>query len=155
MTSLDATIAVGARLLIDSSALIAHLEGGEQVSPVATRIVDVFLRNERNDGVISTITVSEVLVVPHRVGGARDVGMGLLDVPGLTMRSVDFLIAAEAARMRAGSSLRLPDAIVLATGVLAGATCLVTNDQRLAAAAPALAPSLRVCLLSDHVASTT
>ena len=76
-----------------------------------------------------------------------------METPGVTLRSVDFLVAAEAARMRAESTLRLPDAIVLATGVLAGATCLVTNDRRLAAAAPTLAPSLQVCLLSDHIAA--
>jgi predicted nucleic acid-binding protein len=52
-------------------------------------------------------------------------------MPGLTILSVDFLVAAEAARMRAESSLRLPDAIVLTTGIMAGATDLVTNDRGL------------------------
>lgn len=154
VTTLETAIPAAAWLLLDSSVLIAHIEGGEDVSPVATTIIDGFLRDERNDGVISTVTVSEVLVRPHRFGRARDIGMGLLDMPGLTLRSVDFLVAAEAARMRAESSLRLPDAIVLATGILAGATCFVTNDRRLAAAAAALAPSLQVCLLSDHIAPT-
>ncbi len=150
--TLQTTIVAHARLLLDSSVLIAHIEGGEDVSPVATTIIDSFLRDERNDGVMSTITVAEVLVRPHRLGRARDIAMGLLDMPGLTLRPVDLLVAAEAARMRAESSLRLPDAIVLATGVLAGAACFVTNDQRLAGAAGTLAPSLQVCLLSDHVA---
>lgn len=151
MTMLESAIPVGARILIDSSVLVAHIEGGEVVSQLATTIIDGFLRDARNDGVMSTVTVSEVLVRPHRRGRARDIGMGVLEMPGLTLRSVDFLVAAEAARMRAESSLRLPDAIVLATGILAGATCFVTNDRRMAAAAPALAPGLQVCLLSDHL----
>ena len=138
--------------MIDSSVMITHLEGGELVSPLATTIVDSFLRLERNEGVMSAVTIGEVLIRPYRAGRARDVALGLLDMPGLTIRSVDFLVAAEAARMCAESSLRLPDAIVLATGIMAGATCLVTNDRRLATAAPAMAPSLQVCLLSEHVA---
>ncbi len=155
MSTLESAIDAGATLLIDSSVMIAHLEGGEIASPLATTIVDSFLRLERNEGVMSAVTIGEVLVRPHRVGRARDVGLGLLDMPGLRIRSVDFLVAAEAARMRAESSLRLPDLMVLATGILAGATCFVTNDRALAAAVPELAPSMRVCLLSDHTASAT
>ena len=93
-------------------------------------------RGERNDAVLSALAAGEILVRPHRDGTARSVAFEILDMPGLTIRSVDFLVAAEAARMCAESSLRLPDAIVLATGILAGATYLVTNDRRLAAAAP-------------------
>lgn len=151
MPSLETSIHVGARLVIDSSALIAHLKGSEDVSPLATIIIDSFLGSARNDGVMSTITVGEVLVDPSRSGKARSLGMGILEMPGVQLRSVDFLVAAEAARMRAESSLRLPDAIVLATGVLTSATCLVTNDQTLAAAVPLVAPGLHVCLLSDHI----
>jgi len=151
VTTLESSIPVGAYILLDSSVLVAHIAGGEVTSQLATTIIDSFLREDRNAAVVSTVTVSEILVRPHRLGKARDIGMGVLEMPGLILRSVDFLVAAEAARMRAESSLRLPDAIVLATGILAGATCFVTNDRRLAAAAPALAPSLQVCLLSDHI----
>jgi len=153
MTSLDASIAAGSRLVLDSSVLIAYLAAAETVSPVARVVIDDYLRRERNDAVVSALAAGEILVRPHREGTARTVAFEILDMPGLTIRSVDFLVAAEAARMRAESSLRLPDAIVLATGILAGATCLVTNDSRLAAAALDLAPGLAVCLLADHVGS--
>ena len=151
MTSLDTSVDAGARLVLDSSVLIAYLAADEAVSPVARVIVDDYVRGERNDAVLSTLAVGEILVRPHREGTARSVAFEILDMPGLTIRSVDFLVAAEAARMRAESTLRLPDAIVLATGIMAGAMYLVTNDRRLAAAAPEMAPGLRVCLLSDHV----
>ncbi len=151
VTALEASIPVDARLVLDSSVMIAYLTGGELVSPLARKVVDGFLAGARNEAVLSTVVVGELLVRPHLAGTARAVALEVLGMPGLTLRSVDFLIAAEAARMRAASSLRLPDAIVLATGILAGATCFVTNDRRLAAAAPALAPSLQVCLLSDHI----
>jgi predicted nucleic acid-binding protein len=151
MSSLEAAIAPEARILLDTSVMIAYLTASEIVSPVARVIIDGFIASERNDSVLSTLALGELLVRPNRTGSARDVAFEIMETPGMTLRSVDFLVAAEAARMRAESSLRLPDAIVLATGVLAGATCLVTNDRRLAAAVPALAPSLQVCLLSDHV----
>jgi len=153
MPSLEATIDAGTRLVLDSSVLIAYLAADEAASPVARVVIDEYVRGDRNDAVLSAIAAGEILVRPHREGTARSVAFEILDMPGLTIRSVDFLVAAEAARMRAESSLRLPDAIVLATGIMAGATCLVTNDRVLAAAAPAMAPGLRVCLLSDHIAT--
>jgi predicted nucleic acid-binding protein len=153
MTSLDACIAAGARLVLDGSVLIAYLAAAETVSPVARVIIEDYLGGERNDAVLSALAAGEILVRPHREGTARSVAFEILDMPGLTIRSVDFLVAAEAARMCAVSSLRLPDAIMLATGILAGATYLVTNDRRLAAAASDVAPGMAVCLLADHVGS--
>jgi predicted nucleic acid-binding protein len=152
MTSLDAAITAGARLVLDSSVLIAYLGAAETVSPLARVVIEDYLRGERNDAVLSALAAGEILVRPHRAGTARSVAFEVLDMPGLAIRSVDFLIAAEAARMRAESKLRLPDAIVLATGVLTSATILVTNDRQLAAAAPTVAPGMAICLLSDHVA---
>jgi hypothetical protein len=72
-------------------------------------------------------------------------------MPGLTVRSVDFLVAAEAARIRAGTTLQMPDAIVIATGVMNSASCVVTNDRRLAAAVPQVVTEMQVVLLSDLV----
>jgi predicted nucleic acid-binding protein len=153
MRGLEAAIAPEARILLDTSVMIAYLTASEVVSPVARVIVDGFIASERNDAVLSTVALGEILVWPHRAGTAREVAFDIMETPGVSLRSVDILVAAEAARMRAQSTLRLPDAIVLATGVLAGATCLVTNDRRLAAAAPSLAPGLQVCVLSDHIAA--
>jgi predicted nucleic acid-binding protein len=62
---------------------------------------------------------------------------------------VDFLVAAEAARIRAEASLTMPDAVVIATGVLTSSQVLVTNDRRLAAVVPQVVPGMSVCLLSD------
>jgi len=136
---------------IDTSVLVAHVTGTELVSPTATLILDGFIGTGRNDGVISSLSVGEALVRPARAGRAREMGLGILDMPGLTVQAADFLVAAEAARIRAGTSLRMPDAIVIATGVLTSAAILVTNDRRLATAAPLVVPEMRVVLLSDLV----
>ena len=137
------------RLVIDTSVLVAHITGTEVVSGVATLIVDDFLRTCRNAGTFSSLSVGEMLVRPHRAGLARDIGLGILDVPGLSVRSVDFLVAAEAARIRAETGLALPDAIIIATAVLTSCQVLVTNDRRMADAARRAVPELKVVLLSE------
>lgn len=149
----ESRIAPHARLVIDTSVLVAHITGTEVVSEVASLILDGFIGTGRNEGVISSLSLGEVLVRPARAGRAREIGLGILDMPGLSVRSVDFLVAAEAARVRAGTSLGMPDAIVIATGVLTSSSILVTNDRRLAVAAPRVVPEMQVCLLSDLVAA--
>ncbi len=155
LTGLEAAIPEQARVVLDASVVIAYLQATEVVSPVARIVIDDFVGGDRNPAVLSTSAAAEILVRPHRLGTAREVAFEIMDLPGVQLRPVDLLVAAEAARIRAESSLRLPDAIVLATAVLTTATCLVTNDEALAAAAPVVAPGLQVCLLSDHIASAT
>jgi predicted nucleic acid-binding protein len=136
-------------VVIDTSVVVAHITGTEAVSAVATQILDDLVGGGRNEGVISSLSVGEALVRAHRAGHAREIGLGLLDMPGLVVRAVDFLVAAEAARIRAEASLTMPDAVVIATGVLTSSQVLVTNDRRLAAVVPQVVPGMSVCLLSD------
>ncbi len=131
----------------------SSITGTEVVSEAATLILDGFVGMGRNEGVISSPSVGEALVRPSRVGRAREIGLGILDMPGPSVRSVDFPVAAEAARVRAGTSLAMPDSVVIATGVLTSSTILVTDDRRLAVAVPQVVPAIQVCLLSDLVAA--
>jgi predicted nucleic acid-binding protein len=103
--------------------------------------------------VISSITVAELLVRPFRTSvQAIDTAISFLwSLPDLLIRSADFLIAAEAARVRAATGLGLLDASILATAVLTSSNVLVTNDRALAAATPSIVPELRVLLLADLV----
>lgn len=79
--------------------------------------------------------------------------IGFLDsVEGLQIRNADFLVAAEAARIRAETGIPLTDALVIATAVLASAQVLVTDDRRMAAAARKAVPELRVVILSEVAA---
>lgn len=148
---IEGLIPADTRIVIDTSVLVAHVTGTEAVSAVATEVLDGFVGGGRNEAVISSLTMGEALVRPSRAGRAREVGLGLLDMPGVAVGSVDFLVAAEAARIRAEIPLAMPDAVVIATGILTSAGCLVTNDRRLAAAVPQVAPEMQVCLLSDLV----
>lgn len=61
---------------------------------------------------------------------ARDVGLRLLQMPGLVMHPLDIEAAAEAAAIAGGAQLRGADAIYAATALRHGTT-LVTLDQEL------------------------
>lgn len=97
--------------------------------------------------VTSTVTLLEVLVHPFRRGERnlaqqyRDI---LLGAKGLTTIPLSQDIAEEAARLRASHNIRTPDAIQMATALLARASCLRTNDARL----PSL-PELQVLVLDE------
>jgi predicted nucleic acid-binding protein len=140
----------GAPIILDTSVLLAHLGGHEPIARRATELVEMCLCTGRNDGVVSAITVAELLVRPLR-SGPTDVDLVLSflwSVPDLLIRSVDFLIAAEAARIRAETGLAMPDSLILATGLLTGARLVATNDRALADAVTHAATGMEVLLLS-------
>ena len=153
MSGLLVSVPSGARILLDTSALLAHLGASEQVGRVATELVESCLRTGRNDGVISTITVGELLVRPLRASPqhADTVLAFLWSLPDLLIRSADFLVAAEGARIRAAARVGVPDSLIIATGVLTRATLMATNDRVLASASRASVTGMGVLLLSELV----
>ena len=82
----------------------------------------------------STVCLAELLVGPHRAGGARQaaaVRRAVEALPGSSLVAVTGDIAEAAAGLRARTGLRLPDALVQATAMSTGAR-LLTNDRALA-----------------------
>ncbi|CAN5642829.1 hypothetical protein BH23CHL8_BH23CHL8_07270 [soil metagenome] len=154
MKAVLGAVPAGWPVLLDTSVLLAHLGQSDRVGAVATALIEDCLMTRRNPGVISTITVGELLVRPHRADRqAVDTILGFLwSIPDVLVRSVDFLVAAEAARMRATRQLSVPDSLILATGVLVDARVVATNDRALAAGARALTPGHQVLLLGDLAA---
>jgi predicted nucleic acid-binding protein len=153
MTGSPATLAEairpGASLLIDTSVALAYLTGTESISPIATQLFDGFLATGRDRGALSMVTVGEILVRPFRAGpSALAIAEGFLrHFAELQLIAVDYRVAREAARMRAGSDLRMPDALILSSAVASGADMLVTNDRSLAAAAHRF--GIESCVLGD------
>ena len=81
---------------------------------------------------MSAISVTEALVRPFRAGSSSAVGTVeafLSSFPNLTIAPVSFDIAREAARIRAATALRTPDALILATAVVRSADVVVANDR--------------------------
>lgn len=118
---------------LDTAPLIYYIEEDPNylgvVDPLFTAVTRGKLRL-----VTSTITLVEVLTLPLRLGAtelAAQYSEFLLATEGLTVQPVSASIAEEAARLRALRQLRTPDAIQLATALLAGTRTFVTNDTRL------------------------
>lgn len=133
----EAAIAPGAGLTIDSSAILAYLDGSERVSDMAGGVIDRLVATGRNPAVVSAITVTEALVRPIRAGSASAIALVetfLGSFPNLSVVAVTYAVAREAAAIRAATSLRAPDAIVLATAIVNGNRIVVANDGRWAPA---------------------
>ena len=138
--------------MIDTSVALAYLTGTESTSPAATRLFDDFLASGRDVGAMSMITVGEVLVRPFRVGpSAVATAEGFLQhFAELELIEIDYAIAREAARIRASTDMRMPDALILSSATVASCDLLCTNDRSLAGAADRL--GVGVCLLSEVAA---
>jgi len=117
-------------------------------------VAPLFARLDAGDlpAVTSALTLLEVLAVPFRAGNlplaeryeallARGRGLLLVDLTRRVLRT--------AAQLRAlDARLRTPDAIQLASGLVAGCTTLLTNHRRIADAG-----GVRVLQLRDYLAS--
>lgn len=147
---LEAAITPGASLLVDTSVALAYLTGTEPTSPAAERIFDAFVSTGRNPAALSVVTVEEILIRPFRSGTtAVATAEGFLrHFAEIRLVEVSYDIAREAARIRAATGFRTPDALIIATAIVIEADILVTNDRSWRAAAEAVAPDLRVLLLS-------
>jgi predicted nucleic acid-binding protein len=150
---LTAAIAPGAVLLLDSSILIAYFDGGESVSPLATAIVDDFVRNGRNEALVSAVTAMEILVRPLRLttGFDRPIVDFLRNFPHVRIAPIDLEVALQAAVIRATHGLTSPDALIVATGMEAGSDYFVTNDEVWARRLGPVAPRVHVCYVSHYL----
>ena len=154
LTSLERALPDGDCIPVDTRSLIAYLNGGELVSPAASQIIDRNVRDGRNPAVISIVTVIEVLVRPLRLG-VREPYEHLIDFlthfPNLRPVPIDLVVAQEAASLRAARRLSVPDALVVASGLVAQVGRLVTNDQAWRTRLQAINSRIRVCYLGDHL----
>jgi predicted nucleic acid-binding protein len=151
--SLEAAVPGNADILLDTSVVLAYLNADEAASPAATVVIDEFVRPGRNRATISVVSVAETFARPFAAGVAT---VGIVDAflrhfPNLTVLDIDYDIAREAARLRARTSLRTPDALIIATAVIAEISIVVTNDAKWASAMADAAPAVTLCHLDAHL----
>lgn len=151
LDGLETAIPAGDQLLLDTSAVIAYLAGDEPVSAVAALILDGLVSTERNPAVLSAVSVAELLVRPIAAGArsAATVRTFLVGFPGLSIRSCDFLVGAEAARIRAATGAPVADSVIAATATLTSSAWLITNDRILRDRLAGFDWPTRVMLLSE------
>ncbi len=119
------------RVLIDTSVWICHLEKHERLAKPAGRIIEC-IEDGKFRGITSELTLLELTVKPLQLGRqdiADDYEMLLGYFPNLQLEPISRNILMDAAGIRARYRLRTPDSIQLATGLSAGATLAVTNDD--------------------------
>jgi predicted nucleic acid-binding protein len=118
-------------------------------SPSAAILLDDLVRSGRNPATISALTLAECLVRPFRVGpaAAGAVHGAISGLPNLAIADVTVPAAHEAARIRALTGLRLPDATILATAATSGIPHVVANDARWSSAIEAARLPLALCHL--------
>jgi predicted nucleic acid-binding protein len=118
------------RIGVDTSVLIYHLE---DLAPYAELTTFLIARGAsgRASLIVSTVTIAEVLAGAWRTGDparARRVEATLRAMPWGKVADVTWDAAARGAELRGRLRLPMPDALIIASTVAAGAQRLVTND---------------------------
>jgi len=119
------------RVALDTSIFIYQLESNPKYLAY-TDLVFYWLERSESKAITSTITMTELLVLPYREGDEQqaDDFYGLLSTyPNLDWIAPNLEIAELAARIRALHRLRIPDALQAATAEHSLATGLITNDS--------------------------
>jgi predicted nucleic acid-binding protein len=118
-----------ALVVLDAGVVIAVLDTADSNHAAAVAA----LREHAGDDVrIPASALAEALVSPSRRGVVQDIRETIASL-GLVVVSLDEEIAVLAARLRARRrTVRLPDALVAATGDFLDADVVLTTDRRLA-----------------------
>lgn len=121
----------GASLLIDSSVVLSYLTGAEAGSARAEELFDAYVATGRNPASLSMVTVGEILVRPFRHGPATvaTAEAFLQHFADIRLVPVTYDVAREGARLRASTDLPMPDALIIASGLVVGADAIVTDDR--------------------------
>ena len=114
-------------VLLDTSIVIAALNRHDALHPAASRAVRA--ERVRHALAISAITYAEILVGPLRAGPDA---VAIVERFAAQLRLLDVSpsIARLAAELRATRGLRLPDAVIVATGLRHEADRILTGDSR-------------------------
>ena len=120
-------------LALDSSIFIYHFEANPIYQPITEAVLSI-IADGTCQGVISTVTIMELTVLPWRQNRgdvARQYELLLANFPNLKVADVTRDVARRAAQLRALYNVRPADALLVATGLVNGATAWVSNDTQL------------------------
>lgn len=139
----------GSTVFFDTAPVIYFVEENSNYSGIVTPFFDAAPSGTLK-AITSVVTLSEALVVPLRTGSdrlAEHYRQVISPVRGIEVYSVTQQIAEEAAQLRATyRRIRTPDALQMATALVAGAQYFLTNDKAL----PNL-PTLQMLVVDDLV----
>ncbi len=130
--SLRQTISEADSIFIDTT-IISYVLAEHPVYVEAAEQVLRLVQSQATTGIISIITLVEILTVPEQQGNdeaSRAYEMYLRNFPNLTIRNVDFEIARTAARVRGKFKIKTPDALQIATAIIAKVSVIITTDKQ-------------------------
>lgn len=119
------------RIGIDTSPFTYHVENHATYSTASDRLFR-WIANGGSVGITSTLTMTEVLVLPYReqrADAAENNFSTLIQMGNIEWTSPSLGVADRAARARAVYRLRTLDALQLATALTGQATGFITNDK--------------------------
>jgi len=129
MEPLDAgALPEGALVLVDTAPIIYTLEGNARF---AKRFFALFARHAAGElqFAVTTVTIAEVLVGPLRAGEEALARRYRAALESWQVVDLSADIAESAARLRSAHTLKLPDAVQVASALAIGADALVTHDR--------------------------
>lgn len=106
-----------------------HPEFGEKAKAILEQIEDGFVT-----AVASSVSLTEILVKPIREGNLtleKQYKLLFSHFPNLNILPIDNMVAERAAYLRGTYNIKTPDALIVATALVANADLFITNDQRL------------------------
>lgn len=120
-------------VVLDTNILLNAKNINEPHSTHSLQILDA-IEDGSIQGIISVISIAELCTGYYSQGdkrGKEELLAHLISVKGFVIADLDMEVADAAAEIRADTGLRLPDAIIIATGLAKGAQYLVTHDKEL------------------------
>ena len=123
------------KITLDTNVLIYFLEGIEPQASKVEKLLTSFTKTE-NDGIISTVSVAEVLTGFYTAGDTKKAVKVKKLLNDLTLNSfkivpVTFEIADLAASLRAKRGGKLPDALIVATALKQASDIVYSQDKDL------------------------
>lgn len=138
----------GKVVFFDTTPLIYFMEKNPRYSEVVKPVIEL-LDSGLAQGLTSTITLLEVLVLPLREGNkklAEKYKAILLSSNGLETCEISNAISEKAATLRARYGIKTPDSIQLATAIVRKADYFLTNDLDLKRV-----KEIKIAVLEDYI----
>lgn len=126
-------LSVYKRIALDTNVFIYAFEQHPQFGETVKAILDE-VEEGMVEAVVSTITLTEILTKPIREGNEtleKRYRLLFTHFPNLTVVPVDVSVAEQAAYLRGKYGLKTPDALIVASAIVARAKLLITNDRRM------------------------
>lgn len=128
------------RFSIDTNVFINVKNKEEPYYEYSKKILQLIDKGEL-EGVVPAIVIAELCAGYHEFNELAEKDEFLTQLrsnPNYMIVNLDLEVADEAGRIRAITRLRLPDAILVASSLIADAPILVTHDDQLAKAQPVI-----------------